>query len=294
MKNEITNLRKPYGDVLKNYLLGASPAYIIAPFINVDALKKTLSPDTEAIIITSWRKDHLLSGYSSLELYDLCSKNGWTLFVNDSLHAKIYSNSMKDCYLGSANVTNAALFSDDGNIECMAYLPDLGVAGRIEINGIMATSILVDDRIYSQYLLWYEQVSKQSESEVIAPLTIENLSPFYISQLPATDDPLYLRHCLNNLENCDYAEEHDLAIYGMIEYNESKIDFINNLSKNFFNHPFIALFKERVLSGPIYFGEAKEWVQNNCVNVPTPHRKDLTELIHNLFYWFVDLDPEHF
>ena len=294
MMNELTNLKKPYGGVLKDYFLSASPAFVIAPFINIDALERILSPDTEAIIITSWREDHLLSGYSSLQLYEVCSKHGWTLFVNDSLHAKLYSNSMKDCYLGSANVTNAALFSDKGNVECMAYISDIGVSGRIEINTLISNSILIDDRVFSQYQRWFDQITELPENAETIPLDIHDISPYYISQLPATDDPFYLRHCFNNLDNCDYAEEHDLAIYGMFDYKKSNGEFIEVLSKNFFNHPFISLFKERVLDGQIYFGEAKEWIQANCANIPVPHRKDLTELVHNLFHWFVDLDPEHY
>ena len=294
MMNEITNLRKPYGDVLKDYLSSASPAYVIAPFINIDVLERLLSPDQDAIIITSWREDHLKSGYSSLQLYEVCLQHGWSLFVNNSLHAKIYSNSMKDCILGSANVTDAALFNKSGNIDCMAYLSDIGASGRIEIYNLLSNSVLVDDRVFSQYQQWFEKIKEQQENTKTIPFVIEDISPFYISQLPATDDPLYLWHCLNNLDNCDYAEEHDLAIFGMLDNPHSKEEFIEKLANNFFKHPFIALFKKRVLEGPIFFGEAKEWVQNNCVNVPSPHRKELTELVHNLFSWFTVLEPKHF
>ena len=286
MLNELTNLNKPFGEVLEKYFSRASPAYVVAPFININALERILLNVDDAMILTSWRPDHLVSGYSTLDLYKACKEKGWTLFINDRLHAKIYSNTLLHCFLGSSNVTEAALYSNPGNIECMTYIGDIGTKGRIEINRLFALSTLVDDRIYNQYLRWYESLDQSVDLDEIKGPRIDDLSPYYISQLPATDDPHTLYDCIENRVSFDSSIEHDFAIYGVMDFDQSQDLFMEQLSSNFFNHPFIKLFEQRVKEKPIYFGEAKLWVQENCVNVPLPHRKDLTALVHNLFYWF--------
>ena len=294
MTIDITNIKMQYGKILEKYFSRSSLAYVIAPFINNRTLERILPPGKDAIIITSWRSDYIKSGYSSLELYEFCIKHNWTLYVNNSLHAKIYSDSLNDCFIGSANVTDAALFSDTGNIECMSFLPHLDVASRIQIETIRAQSNMVNERIYQLYSDWFSKLDEKCTDVCVDPPNLDNESFFYISQLPATDNPHKLRAYLSNQENIDLAIEHDLAVFGMCGLESSEEFFYKKLSKNFFEQPFIHYFKQKIMNGPTFFGEAKEWIQNNCADVPLPYRRDLTQLVHNLFNWFEIMDPRHF
>ena len=76
-------------EILCEYMARAgSIVYVICPFITPSVLRELGGPTVERmIVVTSWRGDHLRTGVSSLELYEVCGENGWTLFVNDRLHA---------------------------------------------------------------------------------------------------------------------------------------------------------------------------------------------------------------
>ena len=58
---------------LKSFLAEADnePLFIFSPFITTSYAKELLDHQGEVHIITSWRKDHLISGVSDLELYNL-------------------------------------------------------------------------------------------------------------------------------------------------------------------------------------------------------------------------------
>ena len=43
-----------------------------------------------------------------------------------------------------------------------------------------------------------------------------------------------------------------------------------------------------------YFGQVKEWIQNNCTDVPVPSRRSLTGNIQVLYRWIADLCSDRF
>ena len=92
---------------------------ILCPFINTEVLQDMLSNklDKNVVIVTSWRQDHF-SGVSNLDLYDVIKKNNsWRLYVNDNLHAKVYSLDLDSAFIGSANFYSALLDEPNSNHE---------------------------------------------------------------------------------------------------------------------------------------------------------------------------------
>lgn len=287
------------GLILSDYFDSCKdPIYIFTPFVELSALEKVLqSAGTNQIsIITTWKLDDLVSGISTLDLYPLCKKNGWTLYISNELHAKIYSVSFKNCYLGSMNCTNRALFSKNGNIECFYYKETMDVGNRIELSKIIASSTLVDDRIFDQYEKWYDDVKHKPESE-IPELNVTDISPFYVFQLPVINRPENIWQYVNNPSGYDAEEaelfEHDLAIYttGRMNYS-TKNELMNELKQGFINHPFIKKIDSYLDEDGMRFGEFKETVQRTCADVPLPYRKELTKFVQNLYNWFELLFPD--
>ena len=82
---------------------------------------------------------------------------------------------------------------------------------------------------------------------------------------------------------------HELALYNL------PLDLSAELAREklkdaFFIHPFIKAFLSNVeVDGFIYFGRAKEWIHNNCTDVPLPRRWTITENIQILYRWIVEL-----
>ena len=87
---------------------------ICAPFIKVAPLKALLSciPGTEGAMVavyTRWFAAEVAAGVTDLEVFELCAgRPGTTLYLVDSLHAKLY-RADEHCLVGSANVTDKAL-----------------------------------------------------------------------------------------------------------------------------------------------------------------------------------------
>lgn len=273
--------------------------YLIVPFITNSTLVKLLR-DVEGnrvCIVTSWRGDHLKSGVSSLELYELCKSKGWTLFVNSNLHCKIYSDSFESCIITSANCTENALINTDGNIESCILLSKLKVGNRIELNKIVYDSTRIDDRIFEQYYKWFNNLPDNKEEKTPEPI-ITDISPFYVSQLPAIRNPETLWKYVLDPESFekDINEiEHDLAIYSTNPFGfKKREDFYEDLRNRFLSHPFIKSLEEEIPVSGIRFGAFKIKVQNNCCDVPLPFRKDLTVMTQNLYQWFVELFPDVF
>ena len=80
---------------------------------------------------------------------------------------------------------------------------------------------------------------------------------------------------------------HDLANYN-IKTGMSKKVFVTELGKQFFTHPFISRIDE-FINPEAYFGRIKEWIQDNCTDVPVPSRRELTGNVQVLLEWFVVL-----
>ena len=68
----------------------------------------------------------------------------------------------------------------------------------------------------------------------------------------------------------------------------TKDEFMRELASKFFGHPFIQRIDE-FIAPEAYFGRIKEWVQDNCTDVPVPSRRELTGNVQVLLEWFENL-----
>lgn len=99
-------------------------AFIIAPFIKVDALKRIIEVIPQEVFIrcvTRWLPSEIASGVSDPEIIHLLEERGnYSISLVDKLHAKIYIADER-CLTGSANVTQFGLGEADGgnNIEIL-------------------------------------------------------------------------------------------------------------------------------------------------------------------------------
>lgn len=293
----ITNImNEPIGNAIKRYFNNTDePLFIIVPFISNSTLLNLLSGvgDTKVTVVTSWRKDHLINGVSSISLFDLCQDNDWTLYINSELHAKIYSKSFNSCYLGSANCTNKALFDTHGNIECMTFIDQLTVGNRIELNKIISNSTLVTKEVYDAYKAWLNDCECEND-DLTEPL-IDDSFLYQTYQLPAICNPFVLWYYLCDPQHYkEYASEaeHDLAIYLDRWDYETEGEFISNLRVGFINHPFIKEIDKYISYEGVRFGYLKQVIQNNCTDVPVPHRSNITTMVQNIYRWFEELFPE--
>lgn len=283
------------------YCASEDGLYVLCPFISTATASRTLGRRSgrPTTIVTSWRFDYLLHGVSSLDLYPVCKENGWTLYINNLLHAKLYSVALRSAWIGSANLTDPALGATDPcNIEALFLIDPMTSEIRRWVLHIVAQARLVTDELHAWYVDQLSQMPSRDprlgNSEPEIPPRIKD--PFLISQLPASSSPQHMWQVLGSEKPAWdelVAAEHDLALY-QVEPLERYDDFTQKLAVSFFDQPFVKALAAVIDTSGMRFGAVKEWVQKTCTDVPVPYRKLLTPHVQGVYAWFVALAPEKY
>ena len=285
---------------IKEYLRNSKDGtlFIFVPYIRTAMLEKLLERiQSRTIIITTWEPSDLLSGSSDISLYPFCRDRGIPLYTSRNLHLKVYSMNLKSAILVTGNISRRGLLPD-GNHEAGILIEELSNADRLFFERIRMDARLVDDKMYEELKEWIEenQIELPKQVSLDDVISAPGRDDFLISALPMTKsvDELvlgYKRICLGKEPLGDSETAacvfHDLANYG-IELGLSEQEFKQELSYKFFAHPFIQRIDSFITPGA-YFGSIKEWVQNNCTDVPVPSRRELTGNVQVLLEWFVVL-----
>lgn len=294
-------IKSPLFDEIREYLTQSNndaQILLYVPYIQTKILSKLVGNIfNKIIIITTWEPNDLLSGSSELELYTFCKENKITLYINNKIHLKVYSVDLESAIITSGNISNNGLMPG-GNYECAVFVDKLSSADRLYFEKIRIDARLVNDEFYDLVSEWYQKQNKEKREEVklddIVPMTVK--SDFLISALPMTKDVDNLvkgyEKINSGLEPSDDSETkaciyHDLANYN-IEPGLTREEFLRKLKIQFFSHPFIQKI-DKFIDPEAYFGRIKEWVQNNCVDVPIPSRRELTGNVQVLYEWFEKL-----
>jgi hypothetical protein len=301
----MTNLMKsPLFSSVRHYLQQYADQnnriFIFVPYIQTSLLRKlTQDLKSKIIVVTSWRLEDLLSGSSELSLYPFCCEHRMTLYINNRLHLKMFSSEFDHLILSTANISEKGLSAiSRSNWECATFVEKIDSQDRLYFERILKDSLYVNDFIHTKLKNWYEkQEKKVSMLEQFEEVVSEASDRYFlISSLPMTKDIGTLVEAYEKINRGLTASEdkevsdcvyHDLANY-QIEVGLGSKEFKIELSRSFFLHPFIQRIEE-LISPMAHFGQVKEWVQKNCVDVPVPSRRALTGNVQVLLEWFVAL-----
>ena len=266
---------------------------IFCPFITTDIIREIVDKSLDITrIITRWKLSDFEEGYADLDLYDLCQLNNIDLYINPRVHLKAAIRNRNHVFISSANITGKGLnfVTDDiHNYELSSVISIKGIQDLIYFEKIVQDSVYVSESVFEEIK---KEVENLDHNRVSEPEELYNMEDkaYYISKLPQSSSLSLLFEYYNETVK-DYSDEdyncavHDLSIFDVSEglnYEE----FIEELSQSFFNHPFInGLIGEVKKDGYIYFGRVKEWIQNNCLDVPVPNRRELTGNVKVLYKW---------
>lgn len=291
---------------LSQFLESSREVDIFAPFIKLDTLKAIFKSVQIKKICVRWHLKDLVEGSSDLELFLFCQEKGIPLYRNPRIHLKAFTNDNRQCFFGSANISSRGMSNcTDGisNFELCGLGSNLGLDDYLYFQSILDSSIIVTQEIYEELKIILAIAKEQNVPENKA--TVEKVfksdinKDFLISSLPLSSSTSILYKAYEQeFEGLLYDEVlnavHDLAIY-QVPNSLSQKDFFNHLKKSFFKQPFINQFvNDLVLNHFIHFGRAKEWIQENCANVPLPTRWELTSNTQILFKWFEELGSPKF
>ena len=291
----------PLFNEIRAYLCSAKEddqIFLFVPYIKTKILEKLLDGIQNKItIITTWHINDLIGKSSELELYDFCKNGGIFLYINNEIHLKVYSVNLNTGIVTSGNISDRGLMPN-GNFEAGILSGKFSNQDRLYLEKIITDAELVDEKVFQKYLQRYNECKEKAhpQNEFDDPVSIPKKDDFLISALPMTKnvDELIEGYVKINADlkpsenqetaNCIY---HDIVNY-KIESRLSKEEFIEKLKIQFFAHPFTKKIDEFV-NPEAYFGRIKEWIQNNCTDVPIPSRRELTGNVQVLYDWFVKL-----
>lgn len=281
-------------DKVKEYISYANrELVIISPYITTKVLQNLIFDcKAKTTIITTWKLNDLKTGSSDLELYNYCKENNIYLYLNQRIHLKVIINDYSTCLFGSANISNKGLaLIDNYNFELIRKVNNLSIESLIYFKKILGESILLNDEIYAKFKQKLKQFDFLPEIE---ELNIDLYkSEFLISSLPMSYDTNELFKLYSNGFESSSIEKRDCAIHDIILYEIpfglNYDEFIDLLKERFFESEFIIKLLDFIAQEDRYFGRVKEWIQNNCEDVPVPSRRDLTGNIQVLYKWIVEL-----
>ena len=292
---------------LKDYLIpklqtSKGVQIIIAPFIQKAAIENLVEacPNVSQLrVITRWNARDIAAGVSDLEVYPYLKSKGVKLYLHKTIHLKVFVLDENIAFVASGNVTGRGLGLHDklANVEAGCEVP-LTLSDWMKIHEILGDSIAVDDELFNK-----AKAFKMSVPSQIVELPELNLDPastkeFSWLSLPATDNPEALFGFYYTLNSGTVPVDdvaifmHDLALYH-IPTGLSKEQFMALLRRRFKEHTFVMaivdlLKKEKTAR----FGLVNEWLQNNCLDKPTPYRWELKSTTRRLYDWLAFFYPE--
>ena len=287
---------------IREYLLNSRPdqtIFLYVPYIKADMLTVLLEGvKNRLVIVTTWNPRDIQFGSSELSVYRFCKRRDAALYVSKNMHLKVYSVGLETAILATGNVSRRGMLPGrNRNYEAATGVERLSNEDRLFLQKIRNEARLVDDAMYYSLREWEDanRIEKPEEPslEDIIPARRDD---FLTSALPMTRNVGDLVLGYTRIQQGEEPSEdgetaacilHDIVNYG-IEPGLSSDGFVKSLQAAFFAHPFIRKIEE-FIDPEAYFGRIKEWIQENCTDVPVPSRRELTGNVQVLLEWFVKL-----
>lgn len=289
------------GALIRDRVLGGEGiTYLVAPFVTVSALTSLLQDwHGTAVMLTSWRPDHLQAGASDIDIYPLCRDAGITLYILDSLHAKLYSSGLRTAWIGSANLTQRALgLSKSTNDELLVHVDPLPMSTRVWLHGLLGRAELVTAALHAWYAAWIREFTETGRSPLPARPPRALVDPYLLNRLPAVESPsrlLALMVGASPPRDADeqHALEHDLGLFDVVACS-TRDELHAQLRPAFLRSPFVRSLDDAIPTAGIRFGAVKAWLQATCTDVPVPYRGDLTSRVQTLYKWLTELASDRY
>lgn len=254
---------------------------IISAFCKLPAIKfidENISrPIKSKKLMVRFLLSDILHGATDFELFDYCKANGWQMYVRFDLHAKTYIFDRKRCILGSANLTSKGLgLSLHGNYELSSFAA-VDDSDLKKIDALFDNAVLMTDELYVAMKADYETAQNNQKPAKIFKWnnTIEQKFNPKIDLLFTYDFPSTPAPDFSDVNNFEFLE---------INYIPSQ----DELKQAFrWSKAFLWLYNY-ISSCPdktSYFGGVTAALHNALISDPKPYRKEVKDLLANLFGW---------
>lgn len=222
-------------------------------------------------LLVRFRLDDVLKGSTDFEILEYALQHGWNVFLRFDLHAKTYIVDNKRGLIGSANATNSGLnIGKAGNMEMASFI-DVEPEDVEKINGLFDDAIPVDDELVVEMKQQFDSI-KPAEKQKSHSWKTEITNRFNprINTLFSYELP----------ENFDFVEG---EYFSFLDYTYS--GDVNAFKEVFrWSNAYLWLLKlVKENDGEMYFGTITEKLHNALVTDPKPYRRDVKQMLVNLF-----------
>lgn len=220
---------------------------IITAFCKIEMLKELDSLIARGVkkrLLVRFLPSDLVNS-TDREIYDYCKKNGWELYIDYDMHAKVFIFDKYKCVIGSANLTNKGLLASDNSNKEASVFYEMSVDDYQKILSLYNDSILLDDELYTTII---NEVNNESAiCQIKRKFSLENKP---INCLMPEDFPI---------GDEDIIDLHKFKSYKWL------INFLQGKESNF-----------------SYFGEISSKIHDIFVKDPRPFRKDIKDYLTSL------------
>lgn len=265
---------------------------LYTPFVKADALVELLnrSGSYPRWIIVRWQIRDLISGASDLEIYPILKEAGIDLYVNRSIHLKLYRYSDGVALVTSGNLTASGLgLSEPHNIEIGCFC-GVRFEDEVKLTQVRNESYLVTDEIYTSVKDRVQDASKVDELDLQeVDLSGKIDKAFLLSALPASKDPESLfQICVNR--STDDSESMNRAVNDLVNFGVVPVDdkgaFLKDLGERFRDCLFVrAIIAQIRREGSMRFGAVNDFIHQKCRDVPLPYRWEIKTTTNYLYNW---------
>jgi len=240
-------------------------------------------------VVSRWRKHDLICGASDFECYKICREANIDFGISLDLHGKVFSVD-DQVFVGSANLTTRGMalsknFNDEFGVGFTA-----GEGDKTKIKSYLDEVTWVTDNLAKKIdlelknTLAEQPTSEQKWSIELSSILSNPIKHLWIHEL--------LFSTPENILNFDAENEHHLHDYELLGLH---IDDLNSesLAREFRNSNAFkwlnSILKEQK---SLSFGAVSAQMHKAILDNPLPYRREVKQLVANLFSWCALLDNE--
>src|SRR5690554_2142137 len=270
-----------FRSALESYVARAeSQVLLISAFLRSEILEwlgQIIPSNVSVRVLARWRPVDLISGASDLRAYNIARDYGWTLYVDEMVHAKTILVDETCLFVGSANLTaRGTHFLGFGNNELTVQFKPEGEDVDV-ITGFFASALRVTQPLVSvmeDFLATIDVVDEQiSWPKEIEECFVGQVESLWLDECFRTDPGGFFSG-----DSSDPDVAHDASIFGLrIPGKESfkRARVFGWLEHQFSKRP------GEILS----FGFLSNALHSSILDEDVPYRKEIKLLLANLFEW---------
>ena len=235
-------------------------------------------------ILARWRLGDLLSGASDLAAYPLAKQLGFTFFVRQDFHGKVFSVPGSGIIVGSANATLSGFgLKKSANSEVCTLVPD-SLENQSLLSEIFEGSIEMTDAIFQEISAVVREAEMSQDLKQDWPSElIDKL------QAPEFSGRLLFSECLVSIPSLDASgnivglDDRDLQLLGVsaqgLDSGALARAFKGTRIFRWLSHTL------KASEGELYFGALTERLHNTLLDDPVVYRRDVKTVLQTLLQW---------